>query len=104
MIRFTILTDDDYATAFKAVGHAGYAENGSDIVCSAITSAMNLAIELLYISKSDFNIGYFGENGVLVHLTYPNKTGELAMWALYRTIVGYEKVYPNNLEVRRIEV
>lgn len=31
-----------HTTAFEAVGHAGYAEEGADIVCSAITSAVQL--------------------------------------------------------------
>ena len=30
-------------TGFDAVGHSGYAEEGTDIVCAAVTSAVRLA-------------------------------------------------------------
>lgn len=33
---------DGRTTAFEAVGHAGYAEEGEDIVCAAVTSAVQL--------------------------------------------------------------
>ena len=34
--------EDDRITGFEAKGHSGYAEEGEDIVCAAVTSAVRL--------------------------------------------------------------
>jgi len=39
MVRITIYKDEQgIYTGFKSAGHAGYAEAGSDIICSAISA------------------------------------------------------------------
>ena len=42
MTTVTFLTEGKRIIGFDAKGHSGYAESGSDIVCSAITSAVRL--------------------------------------------------------------
>ena len=42
MTTVTFYTDGKRITGFDAKGHSGYAEEGSDIVCAAITSAVRL--------------------------------------------------------------
>ncbi len=42
MTTITFLTEDSRIIGFDAVGHSGWAEAGSDIVCAAITSAIRL--------------------------------------------------------------
>lgn len=42
MTTVTFLTEGARIIGFDAVGHSGYAESGSDIVCAAITSAVRL--------------------------------------------------------------
>ena len=37
MIRFTLHSKGDLLTGFKCIGHADYAEEGSDIVCAAVS-------------------------------------------------------------------
>ena len=39
-VRFRM--EDGRITGFDAMGHSGYAEEGSDIVCAAVTSAIRL--------------------------------------------------------------
>ena len=42
MTQITFYTDPDgEITGFRAEGHAGYAEEGEDIVCAAITALIN---------------------------------------------------------------
>ena len=37
MIRVTLHRKDDLITGFECLGHAGYAEEGYDIVCAAVS-------------------------------------------------------------------
>ena len=42
MTSVTFLTEDDRIIGFDAEGHSDYAQEGEDIVCAAITSAVRL--------------------------------------------------------------
>ena len=42
MTTVTFLTEEARIIGFDAIGHSGYAEEGEDIVCAAITSAVRL--------------------------------------------------------------
>ena len=42
MTTITFRTEGDRITGFDSQGHSGYAEEGADIVCAAITSAIRL--------------------------------------------------------------
>ena len=42
MTTITFRTEGERITGFDSQGHSGYAEEGSDIVCAAITSAIRL--------------------------------------------------------------
>ncbi len=42
MTTVTFLTEEERIIGFDAVGHSGWAEEGSDIVCAAVTSAVRL--------------------------------------------------------------
>ena len=42
MTTITFLTEGSRIIGFAAMGHSGYSEAGSDIVCAAITSAIRL--------------------------------------------------------------
>jgi hypothetical protein len=42
MTTISFLTEGKRITGFDVSGHSGYAEEGSDIVCAAITSAVRL--------------------------------------------------------------
>ncbi len=42
MTSVTFLTEESRIIGFDAIGHSGWDEEGSDIVCAAITSAIRL--------------------------------------------------------------
>ena len=42
MTTVTFRMEGDRITGFTVQGHSGYAEEGSDIVCAAVTSAVRL--------------------------------------------------------------
>ena len=43
MTTISFRMEGDRITGFTASGHSGYADEGSDIVCAAVTSAIRLA-------------------------------------------------------------
>lgn len=44
MTRIEILKKDGNIVGYLASGHSGYAQNGEDIVCSAISSTMQMTL------------------------------------------------------------
>ena len=43
MTRCEFFTEDDRITGFSVSGHSGYAEEGSDIVCAAVSAVVSMA-------------------------------------------------------------
>ena len=43
MTKCEFFTEGDRITGFSISGHSGYAENGSDIVCAAISAVVTMA-------------------------------------------------------------
>ena len=59
MIKFTFFKRDGVYYGFEEKGHAGYAEAGDDIVCSAVSAMTMLiinAIEVTYASDVEYTI------------------------------------------------
>ena len=59
MIKFTFFKRDGVYYGFEEKGHAGYAEAGDDIVCSAVSAMTMLiinAIEVAYASDVEYTI------------------------------------------------
>ena len=59
MTKITFFKHNDVFYGFKESGHAGFAESGSDIVCSALSAMTMLlvnAIEVSYDSNIDYSI------------------------------------------------
>ena len=48
MTKCEFFTQDDRITGFSVCGHSGYAEAGSDIVCAAISAAVELTITIVH--------------------------------------------------------
>lgn len=59
MIHFNFFRRDGVFYGFEEKGHAGYAESGDDIVCSAVSAMTMLiinAVEVTYASDVDYTI------------------------------------------------
>ncbi len=52
MVRANFYKCNGNFVGFKISGHTGYAERGSDIVCAAVSSAVQLTVNLLYEFKT----------------------------------------------------
>ena len=47
MIKVTVFTSDNGITGFESSGHSGYADEGSDIICAAVSSAVFMTVNTL---------------------------------------------------------
>ncbi len=59
MVKITFLKRDGVYYGFEESGHAGYAESGDDIICSAISAMTMLIIntvEVAYASDVEYTI------------------------------------------------
>ncbi len=59
MIHFRFFRRDGVFYGFEEKGHAGFAESGDDIVCSAVSAMTMLiinAVEVTYASEVDYKI------------------------------------------------
>ena len=56
MIRISITKNDNFIEVIKVVGHSGYANEGSDIVCSSVTTAMYVSYGILKKANCDFSL------------------------------------------------
>ncbi|MBQ9744796.1 MAG: ribosomal-processing cysteine protease Prp [Clostridia bacterium] len=59
MTKVVFFKSGDYYWGFEEQGHAGFAEDGNDIVCAAISAMTTLvinAVEVAYASNIDYEI------------------------------------------------
>ena len=49
MTRCEFFTEDDRIVGFSVSGHSGYAEEGSDIVCAAVSAVVAMAEATIYV-------------------------------------------------------
>ncbi len=87
MIRAVFTVQDKLVTGFEISGHSGFSEQGSDIICSAVSSAAYMAVNTLTdvqgldcivtvndgfmdlkLSKAEAQAAQVVLNGLLLHL------------------------------------
>ena len=87
MIRATFTVQDKLVTGFEISGHSGFSKQGSDIICSAVSSAAYMAVNTLTdvqkldcdvtvndgfmdlkLSKAEAEAAQVVLNGLLLHL------------------------------------
>ena len=57
MIQAIFTVQDKLVTGFEISGHSGFSEQGSDIICSAVSSAAYMAVNTLTdVQKLDCNV------------------------------------------------
>ncbi len=106
MTTVTFLTEEDRIIGFDAVGHSGWAEEGSDIVCAAVTSAVRLVDATINdvmglcasvkVNHKDGSIA-FRLPGGLAETAESTCQNLLAGLMVYLTVLHDE--YPENVEV-----
>ncbi|MBQ3001938.1 MAG: ribosomal-processing cysteine protease Prp [Bacilli bacterium] len=99
---------ENITKGFQASGHSGYAESGSDIVCSSITTAIFTSLNLLlrYLKKDQYS--FIESDGHLSFIIKETVDLDSVTWELsqnvfdnlYDILKNVESDYPKFLKVK----
>jgi len=97
MIKVTIFKDNDnIITGFKILGHADYAEKGSDIVCAAVSAlVINTLNSMEHFTSDTFNVKQDEDKGLIeFHVVRPiSGNGNLLLSSLALGLQGIADEY-----------
>ena len=106
MTKVTFSSRGDMLLSVDLLGHAGYAEEGEDIVCAAISSAVMLTHALLFdVQKLPVDT-LIEDEGAHIRITLPQGAGMIrgqdALHALRLHLTELEQTYPEFLSVMEV--
>ena len=99
MTTFTAFIDDRGYNGFSVSGHSVYGEEGGDIVCAAVSSAVSLALSLLERTGCEFSLDVSDDNAHVGLELFPNEKGDLVIDALREHFEGIAQEYGKFLSV-----
>ena len=107
MTRCEFFTENDRITGFSVSGHSGYAEEGSDIVCAAISAVVTMAeatINDVLGAKAKVRVK---DEQARITLTLPVSCDEeeavqAVLAGMMLTLCGIRDDYPDYIEVLEV--
>lgn len=102
MINAVFLKDNEFYYAFKISGHADYGFSGNDIICAAVSSAVDMTINS---TKNNCKKNYkldINNSDAVVYLEITKKDDLLSsifIKELYNHLVNISEAYPKHLNV-----
>lgn len=96
---------DNLLTAVDLIGHAGYAEEGEDIVCAAVSSSVQLIHALLYDVQRIAVDTLIEDEGAHIRLTLPKDQlaeGQDAMRAFLLHLSELAQDYQEFIQVTEV--
>ena len=107
MTRCEFFTDNDRITGFSVSGHSGYAEEGADIVCAAVTAVVTMAeatINDVCGAKAKVRVK---EQDARITLTLPASCDEeesvqAVLAGMMLTLCSMRDDYPDYIEVLEV--
>ncbi len=110
MTTITFRTEGSRILGFEAVGHSGYADQGADIVCAAVTSAIRL-VECVVNDVMGLSAAVkVCEKDASISLRLPGSLGQTAESTCQTILTGLmvylselHNEYPDNIEVMEAE-
>ncbi|MBE6788528.1 MAG: ribosomal-processing cysteine protease Prp [Ruminococcaceae bacterium] len=104
MIYAQFFKNDGFYTAFSIKGHAGYAECGEDIVCSAVTSAVMTSLNGITECagvKAEVEVL---DNEIVLNLKERKKEAQYFLMALKMQLEYIESQYKGTINITVTEV
>ncbi len=80
-------------------GHSGYAEEGSDIVCAAVSSSVNLAASVLECAGENFSMNVGKRTATVILEVTDTELCGTVMEALAKELSAIAADYPDNVKV-----
>ena len=107
MTKCEFFTENDRITGFTVSGHSGYAEEGSDIVCAAISSVVTMAeatINDVCGAKAKVRVK---DDDARITLTLPascdeEDTVQAVLAGMMLTLCSLRDDYPDFIEVMEV--
>ena len=107
MTRCEFFTEEDRITGFSISGHSGYSENGTDIVCAAISAVVTMAeatINEVCGAKAKVRVK---EEDARITLTLPTScdeedTVQAVLAGMMLTLLNLRDDYPDYIEVLEV--
>lgn len=106
MTKITIFKKDDIIWSYQVKGHSGFAEEGKDIVCSAVSTATQMTLvglkEVLKLKvESIIEDGFLQVR--LLNGDENNKDAQILLNTMFLTLQDIAKNYAKNvkMEVRK---
>ena len=110
MTTVTFYTEGSRITGFDASGHSGYAQEGEDIVCAAVTSTVRLIECVLNEVMGLCAAVKVNEKTALISLRIPGSLGQTAESTCQTLLTGMmvyltqlHSEYPDYIEVMEAE-
>ena len=110
MTTVTFHTEGSRITGFDAMGHSGYAQEGEDIVCAAVTSTVRLIECILNDVMGLCAAVKINERTAVISLRLPGSLGQTAESTCQTLLTGMmvylselHNEYPENIEVMEAE-
>ena len=92
MIRFSVCKSADQYRGFCVTGHAGYAEAGQDIICSAVSVlTINTVNAIERFTEDAFRTEQAADGGRLA-VEFPEGLGERASLLMDSLVLGIESI------------
>lgn len=90
MITITLVHDKEHRiTGFRATGHSGYSEEGSDIVCAAVSALAQTAL-LGLMKYAPGQVEYQVDDGLLsVDISGDSPQGQVILETM---VLGFEQI------------
>ena len=107
MTKCEFFTEEDRITGFSVSGHSGYAEEGSDIVCAAISAIVTMAeatINDVCGAKAKVRVK---DADTRITLTLPTSCDEeesvqAVLSGMMLTLLSLKEDYPDYIEVLEV--
>ena len=105
MIRVTLYRCEGYWTGYRAEGHSGYAEAGTDIVCAAVSVLGATCINSLESVCGIIPVITDNRDGLLAfHINNPSEhDAQVLLGALKQGLTDIEEQFPENIKISILE-
>lgn len=97
MVNVQILIVNSTILSIKAKGHARYAPNGKDIVCSAISAVLAGGFNAL---SGQHNVHVERGNTWFEAISEPNAHDKIVLETIAVQLASIEKSYPQNIKIK----
>ena len=95
MITITIFQNHSDVTGFRCIGHAGYANAGSDIICAGVSALVISTINsIAELTASTFQIDTEEESG-LIDFRLDQKADHDTALLIHSMILGLQEIQSN---------